>query len=428
MATLRHSIVNLILLAALLGGCAQATAVPASPTPPPASATPAPPTVTPSPLPPTLTPTSTLTPTVTPTPLPQAVGPDVFPANINPLTGLPVKDPELLKLPPALVSISNSPVGARPQAGLSFSPVVHEFFLGAGKTRYLTVFYGDFPEQRDEHNQALAEDKVAIGPIRSGRLPYETLRKLYNGFVVMAFASKWVMPNLRFYNNIISPDLEDINATTVSVAKLKGIAKERLAELGSPAISGHRFDPQPPAGGVPAESLWMPFAYYDQIFWRYNADDGGYHRFQDREDAENFDEIVDRLTGQPLAIENVIVMFCDYVEYRPLLVDINMMYYNRYPALAFRDGKMYKIYWSTGNEDYEKRTGKLRPIRFRDAQGNPFPLKPGQTWIEMVTRESSYFETVEEGKFFDLANKPKPGSAHWAVLFVAPVPLSSGDE
>ena len=40
-------------------------------------------------------------------------------AAVNPLTGLPCDEPSLLGLPPALVSVSNFPVTARPQAGSS---------------------------------------------------------------------------------------------------------------------------------------------------------------------------------------------------------------------------------------------------------------------------------------------------------------------
>jgi hypothetical protein len=54
---------------------------------------------------------------------------------------------------------------------------------------------------------------------------------------------------------------------------------------------------------------------------------------------------------------------------------------------------VYPIYWSTANGDYEKKTGLLRPIRFVDATGNPFPLKPGQTWVEIVDTTASVTET-----------------------------------
>jgi len=77
-----------------------------------------------------------VTPTVEPTPRPK---------DYNPLTGLPVADPSLLKLPALLVSISHFPVDARPQAGLSFAPYVFEIYITEGATRFLTAFYGQSP-------------------------------------------------------------------------------------------------------------------------------------------------------------------------------------------------------------------------------------------------------------------------------------------
>ncbi len=93
--------------------------------------------------------TSTPAPTSTPQPrsTPIAFGPDKenFPANVNPLTGLQVEDTSWLDLPAVLVSVSNMPVTARPQAGLSFTSWVFEFYIGEGATRFMSVFYGGEP-------------------------------------------------------------------------------------------------------------------------------------------------------------------------------------------------------------------------------------------------------------------------------------------
>src|SRR5215207_3072029 len=96
----------------------------------------------------TLTP-SDLSATSTPQPrlLPISYGPEAhdFPAGINSLTGHAVEDPSLLDLPAVLVSISNMPVTARPQAGLGFAPWIFELYIGEGATRFMGVFYGDIP-------------------------------------------------------------------------------------------------------------------------------------------------------------------------------------------------------------------------------------------------------------------------------------------
>lgn len=92
-------------------------------------------------------PEATPTPTLVPAEEDPLLGPDLedFPPGVNPLTGLPVTDPTNLNLPAVLVSVTNFPASARPQAGLSFAPYVFELFISEGMTRFLTLFYGDFP-------------------------------------------------------------------------------------------------------------------------------------------------------------------------------------------------------------------------------------------------------------------------------------------
>jgi len=90
----------------------------------------------------------------TPTPIaqsfatPASFGPDQddFPKGYTPLSGQPVEDPSLLKIPALLISISHFPPIARPQAGLSFVPWVFEFYITEGATRFLSVFYGTYPK------------------------------------------------------------------------------------------------------------------------------------------------------------------------------------------------------------------------------------------------------------------------------------------
>ncbi len=126
----------------LLSGCLNTTP-PATPSVKTATPT-ANKTLTPSP-----SPTATLTPTPQPHLKPASYGPetDQMPAGYNPLTGQAVQDPSLLELPAVLVSISNMPVTARPQAGPGFAPWVFEYYIGEATTRFLGVFYGDYPRR-----------------------------------------------------------------------------------------------------------------------------------------------------------------------------------------------------------------------------------------------------------------------------------------
>jgi hypothetical protein len=59
---------------------------------------------------------------------------------------------------------------------------------------------------------------------------------------------------------------------------------------------------------------------------------------------------------------------------------------------------MYEIEWSTRAGEYEQKTGFRRPIAFLDKDGNPFPLRPGRSWIVIATPFSDYFQN-ESGKW-----------------------------
>ena len=362
---------------------------------------------------------------------PGQIGPQVYPAGVNPLTGLPVINPENLAIPPALVSITNFPVSARPQAGLSFSPFVFEIYIGEGMTRYLAMFYGDFPQLPKDSGSGTAAttgnsgvgavtDNAMVGPIRSGRLPYEGLRKLFNGFLVMASGSSAVVPSLNQYTNVYGSDADSINSALIDVTKLEQIAQKNQKRLGDLSLQGLAFNEAVPAGGVKGERIWLKYAYLNQVNWLYDPESGAYNRYQDHADGATFDLITDRLNGEALTFENVVVLFAPHEVVRPTIIDINLMYMKKMPALLFRDGQMYKIYWTTISEEYERTTGNLRPIRFMDANGNPFPLKPGQTWVEIVQQFTPYYEVPDSQVYYDLANKKEPGSGVWAIKWYPP--------
>jgi hypothetical protein len=365
--------------------------------------------------------TLTLTPTSTNIPL-TVMGPDVFPMGINPLTGLLVDDPSTLTLPPALVSVANFPITARPQAGLSFSSMVFEMYTGEGMTRFLTMFYGDYPKEAVKNSNASTNlVDTSIGPVRSGRISYEGIRQLYNGFPVMASAYKDVANQLNAFTNIFGSDSEDVNSAMIPVNKLEDIAKSSQQTLGNMALSGMMFDPQLPEGGHEGNKLWLMWSYPNQVFWRYNAETGAYNRWQDDANGETFTLMADRLNDEPLAFENVIILFAQHIAYYPTVIDIKLTYIKKLPALLFRDGKMYEIYWTTISEEYERETGKVRPIRFIDANGNPFALKPGQTWVELLPLDPRvYYETGDSEIFSHMTSVKQPGSGNWVVRFYAP--------
>ena len=155
------------------------------------------------------------------------MGPDYAPG-INPLTGLPVGDPDVLTCKPLMVAISLFPVSARAhQSGLPLAAFVFEIYDHDGMTRNLVGFYGDYVHELAEilDNQlAEAQPGFSIGPIRSGRLAFEDIKTLYPGAVLItAGASAEVAAQLTNRQNVFGSDSGDINSAGLDLEALQGL-------------------------------------------------------------------------------------------------------------------------------------------------------------------------------------------------------------
>jgi hypothetical protein len=367
----------------------------------------------------------------------EASGPLNYPAGTNPLTGLPEDNQDDLQLPPALVSISTFPPSARPQSGLSFSPWVFEMFIGEGMSRYLALFYGSYPQSavagKEDVLAATPTPEIGdatIGPIRSGRLPYEHVRKLYNGFLVMASAYSKVAERLSDYTNIFGSDSSGAGSS-IKAADLHSIAEKYRGKIKmtAEALSGMRFDPQVPDGGLSATQIWYPVALLNQVVWKYDPASGAYTRWQDNADGMTFLQATDRLNGNTLQYENIVILYAEHHRYADTLMDIDLMYVNKGKAVLFRDGKKFDLFWTTRSDEYEKTTGLVRPIRFIDAEGNPFPFKPGQTWVHLTPLGAPIYETaawnmadIKDANLGWQQHKKsrEEGSGYWTVDFYQP--------
>ncbi|MEJ2149383.1 MAG: DUF3048 domain-containing protein [Chloroflexota bacterium] len=185
----------LVVVTVLGAGC-QAAAAQEPPTPQP-TYTPLPtqtplPTFTPLPSP---TPTAAPSATPTPPPAPQVIGPESYPGNVNPLTGLAVDDPSVLQRRPLLVKISNAPPIVRPQSGTSSADLVFEHYAEGGWTRFTALFYS----QGVDH----------LGSVRSARLIDLELPQMYDAMLVFSGASNGVIELIRrsdlYPKQVISP-------------------------------------------------------------------------------------------------------------------------------------------------------------------------------------------------------------------------------
>lgn len=494
-------------------------------------------------------PSATNTPSLPlPTPTPLSLGPDAedFPSNYNPLTGRPVLDLPAMRLPAMLISISNFPAEARPQAGLSFADYVFEFSITEGATRFLSVFYGDFPKpevpvigdceirmqpfvqtgkvvlgnrvwldfngdgrqdfdepgvggvcvnlydssgtrvdqtttdsngyygfniaspqpasdapyvievvqptglrftsfktgndavdsdvdpptgKMEAHATATQMDLDAglvttpgleprsdqsrvpvppvVGPVRSGRLIYADFANMFqDSCLVYAFASEEVLEQIPTCSMVVHEVSR--GGVTLPLERMRRIAEENRKADSQFNYASNRYTDLPPIGGMAGTQLDVFFARLNQSGWKYDPLMQSYLRFTDNSDIETEGQLhpdTDRLTSRQLHFENVIVLFTDHVVVSPTNLDIDLAQGGKGPAMLLRDGLAYNIRWSTLSGEYEKKTGFRRPIQWIDENGELVPLKPGHTWVIIVTPFSSLTDAA---------------AGEWKLRFFAP--------
>lgn len=469
------------------------------------------------------------------------MGPDLenFPGGYSALTGREVKDPSLLGIPAALISISNSPVSARPQHGVAFADWIFELFIGTGTTRFLGVFHGEYPREvrnftgqcevraeilrpqgdwlgnriwHDENGDGLQQDweqgvggvcvslldaatdsllaetstdsngyyafegpftqavmisiqlpesytfttphlgdddrdsdmdpltgqsppilptgtdaswdaglllavspegvEPFVKPIRSGRLTYATINRMFPySCLIFAGAGEGIFEQLDACRVIYGDKPEDLNDGFITTTEMRQLAEGNLVANRPVNYSGHLFDPQAPANGLPANDLLVYYHNFNQGQWQYDPVSGSYLRWTDFQDGSGkFTPALDAWTGRQLAFENVVVVFAEHNIFRRLQYDIALDPGLEGYAFVFRDGQLYRVRWSTGNRAWEAQSGQLRPIHFLWPDKSEFPLKPGRTFIHIMTPYSGVTELAPGSwrAFFVVPNDPVP--------------------
>ncbi|MEJ2600702.1 MAG: DUF3048 domain-containing protein [Anaerolineales bacterium] len=339
---------------------------------------------------PTTTPTATLAPaTATPIPsptateVPKAYGPDNFPSDVDPLTGLKVSDPTLLDRRPLAVKVQMIPRGERPPWGVSKADIVYDYYQNFGATRLFAVFYG--------------QDAEEVGPIRSARLLDGPLVSMYQAIFAFGSADQRILNRLfnsTYADRLILQGSQDCppmcrvdpngpNYLVTNTAELSKYAVAKNINNDRPTLNGMSFDPQTPSAGEPGQRVYVRFNFNDYNRWDYNTTSGRYLRFQDSADdnggGEQYVPLLDKSTGQQIAADNVVVLFVSH-EYAfntraglSEIVQINLNGTGK--AYAFRDGKAYPVTWNAEN-------GKV--LYLTNADGTPYQYKPGNTWYQIV--------------------------------------------
>lgn len=250
--------------------------------------------------------------------------------------------------------------------------------------------------------------RAEVGPVRSGRLLYAHISAFFQeSCLIYAFASKEVLEQIP-QCSFVAHEVQG-GGFMLSLDRMRAIAEDNARKTHPDFnYASNLYADEPPAGGVPASQVDVDFAYLNQSGWRYDPLYQAWLRYVDTSEEELAGILhpeVDRLTGRQLHFENFIVLFAEHEVVSPTNLNIHLDQGNIEPALLFRDGMMYQIEWSTKSGDYEKKTGFRRPIQFLNLDGTPAALKPGHTWVLVVTN----FSTVRE---------EKPG--FWIVTFFPP--------
>ena len=246
------------------------------------------------------------------------------------------------------------------------------------------------------------------GPIRSGRLTYDHVNKMFNNScLIFASAAADILAQLNPCHLVYGVDTSTPNSALLPVDEMRSIAEKQSINAPVPNYSGNLFSMTLP--NVEREAASYLSVYYhefSQSAWRYDPISQSYLRYTDNADGTGiFHPATDRLTGRQQSFENVIVLQATHNVFRTNQLDIDLRMSQRGFAWLFRDGQIMKVYWSTNNREWEQKNGLRRPIHFEDFNGNPIALHSGRTWIHLMT-PASYLEEVERGE--------------WRMTFVQP--------
>lgn len=388
-------ILSIVLFVTFLAGCTTATPTPTTPPPPTNTAAPA----TETPLPPTPTATEAPEPTATSTHPAVVYGPDSYPVGVNPLTGMEVDDPEILNRRPVLVKVQNIPRYDRPQFGLSLADIVYEYYTEEGATRFSAIYYG--------------QDAELVAPIRSARFFDIQLVQMYDS--VFVFGSAYSLLRTRLFNADFADrliiegsswlpavqryDPNRRNYLSVDTAALQSVLEKNLIDNQRQDLSGMVFSSDVPQGGEAVEQFFVRYSSAIYNRWDFDSDTGKYLRFEDTENDstggqnEVYEQLTDALNDEPIEADTVVMVLVQHEIRDPSagteVVDMQLL--GRGDAYIARDGRIYKVQWQ------RQQPGDV--LSLVDADGEPFPFKPGQTWFEILSRSTRVQDSPDSWRF-----------------------------
>lgn len=236
-----------------------------------------------------------------------------------------------------------------------------------------------------------------IEGIRSGRVAFQNLQVNYCGCLVTAGADPQVAAEINTCGTAFSSDPNNIGAAGLDVTRLQGVASNNTQGVcAEPNLSGNLFCTQVEMEGAAGQELFVEYNVNNKNHFVYDDELNAYLWHINRPaDNQVYDLMTDRLTREPLAFENVVVMFVPHVAQNQAITIINLqMQSARGRAVIFRNGQMFEAEWSTQFPSYVTDRDRPIPVHF-EVNGAPFPMAPGQTWINLLNQGDTIHQIGE---------------------------------
>jgi len=293
------------------------------------------------------------------------------PAPTCPLTGTPVPGGGPVPSRPALAVKIDNYVAARPQTGLDKADVIFEEPVEGGITRYAAVFQ--------------CQNAALVGPVRSARnIDIGILGQLGTPLLVHVGGINPVLANIDA-SPIINIDLRSYGSLETHpagrVAPYDTYSSTAQLWSARPAMTTppqalFTYSNSTPAG-TPVATVHVDFSGNSDVTWKYQPASGTFTRFYNG-------TVPDMLAdGVQNAAANVVVQYVQ-ISYGPWLenseggLEVQADLYPNASGAAeiFRNGVEIAGTWH--------RSTLGSPTQFLSTAGTPIPLKPGQTWVELV--------------------------------------------
>ncbi len=322
----------------------------------------------------------TATPASAPTRVAAAAAQIAHPANVNPLTGLPVPDPAALARRPLAAKISNAPDSVRPQAGIGAADLVFEHYVEAGLTRFTAIFWTHTPPR--------------VGSIRSARLIDLEIPAMYRALLVYSGASEPIRQRIaglpfapRAYEGVTTgaplyfrdPSLDAPHNLFAVPAEVWARARaDGLAD--PPDLRGMVFDPAPPGDGAPVAAVTVDYGP-DVVQWAYDSLSGEYARRVDGDPHSDAD------SGAQVTAANVVILYAHHEDDQSIVegewngttfYSTEIALWTLGPATLIRNGVAVDGFWMRWAED--------APLTLwaDEEAAHPLAFKPGKTWFQVV--------------------------------------------